>query len=80
MMAPHYERARLLGEAIDQAKYILRDPIDSIVVRGDTVEVIAGTMKLVGSYGYGSARDPNGGAIKPGSGSWWVSFGKPEAI
>jgi hypothetical protein len=73
MRAPHYERQSLLAEALDQATDTLMEPVDSIVVKGDQIEVIAGSLRLAGPYGYA-------GGVGPGSGYWWVEFGEPETV
>ena len=73
MMAPHYERARVLHTALEQAVHLLNEPIDEIVVDGGTIRVRAGRKTITGTYGYSNAHDADGNAM-PGSGNWWVAF------
>jgi hypothetical protein len=71
MMAPHHERARLLGEAIAQANSVLAEPIDRIEVTPEKIHVWARGKHLAMTYGYANAYGDKGEAM-PGSGHWWV--------
>jgi hypothetical protein len=73
VMAPHYERARVLQIVIEQAVYILDDPIEEIVINEGKVRVRAGAKTITGTYGYANTYD-NEGSPMPGSGNWWVKF------
>ena len=71
MMAPHYERARMLAVAIDRATAELGEPIDRIEVTARKVLVWAGRRYLSMTYGYANSYGPGGTAI-PGGGTWVV--------
>ncbi len=72
MMAPHFERARMLQAAIQTAVYELNDPIDRIEVIGGKVLAWAGNKCVVMRYGYENAYGADGSPM-PGSGSWQVT-------
>ena len=71
MMAPHYERARMLCTAIECAVHELGQPIDRIEVTSRNVVVWAGSQSLAMSYHYANSYAPDGAAM-PGSGEWVV--------
>lgn len=73
MMAPQYERARVLSIALDEAVSLLDDPIDEIAIEGNRIRVRAGGKEITGTYGYNNALD-TGGSPMAGSGRWWVKF------
>jgi hypothetical protein len=75
MMAPHYERLRVLHEALDCAGRHLDDPIHRIEVKGNQVLFWAGAQTFAVSFEYLNAYDPKGGPM-PGSGRWHVTPGK----
>jgi hypothetical protein len=67
-MAPHFERARLLGAAIEIATYELREPIDRIEVSELRIFVWAGKKTISMKY-------HNAGSYRPdvlGGGDWVV--------
>jgi hypothetical protein len=78
MMAPKFERLRVLGEAIQAAAYELDDPIDQVTVAGDRIVVAARGRRVELSYGYQNAYGENGSAM-PGSGHWSVAIVHAEA-
>jgi hypothetical protein len=57
MMAPWYERAKLLYAAIDKASFALKRSIDRVVVVGNQIHFQAGTKKLAIAYRYVSRED-----------------------
>jgi hypothetical protein len=69
MMAPKYERARMLEAAIHTAVYELDDPIDRIEVEGGRVVAWAGSRRLSMRYAYVGGADGEGRPM-PGSGHW----------
>ncbi len=71
MMAPQYERARLLCTAINEAASELLERIDRVEVARDHVLIEAGTRRLAYRYYYANAYAPDGSAM-PGSGRWVV--------
>jgi hypothetical protein len=71
MMAPHFERARMLQIAIEAACHELDEPIDRIEVTGRRVLVWAGAKQVALSYSYANAYD-RAGIPMPGSGNWVV--------
>ena len=72
-MAPKFERARVLAEAIEIGAHKLEDPIDKVTVSGNRISVFAGRECLELSYAYYNAYSEDGG-VKPGSGHWSVSI------
>jgi hypothetical protein len=78
MMAPKYERGRMLEQALQLAIYELADPIDRIEVIGGQVVAWAGGRRLKMSFGYEASYGERGEPM-PGSGTWrvWVD-GKPR--
>lgn len=77
MMAPHYERLRVLHTALEAAGAELSDPIDRIEVRGGEVLFWTCSEHLAVSYDYANRYDERGSAM-PGSGSWVVRPGKVQ--
>jgi hypothetical protein len=75
MMAPKFERARVLGEAIGVAATTLADPIDKMKVSDEKILIFAGRERLELSYAYHNAYAPDG-SVMPGSGHWSVSIVK----
>jgi hypothetical protein len=73
MMAPKFERARVLAEALEIGAHELDDPIDKMTVSASRISVFAGRACLELSYAYHNAYAENGG-VKPGSGHWSVSI------
>jgi hypothetical protein len=71
MMAPHYERARMLHAAIDVAAFELSEPIERVEVSGGRVFAWAGRKRLAMRYYHEDRRDSHGSAM-PGSGQWVV--------
>jgi hypothetical protein len=69
MMAPKYERARMLEAAIQAAVHELDDPIDRIEVGGGRVTAWAGSKSMAVRYGYVNATDGSGIPM-PGAGHW----------
>ena len=69
MMAPKYERARMLDAAIQTAVHELDEPIDKIEVVGGRVVAWAGSKSVTMRYGYAGGRD-EAGIPMPGSGHW----------
>jgi hypothetical protein len=69
MMAPHYERARMLCTAINHVAAELSDPIDRIEVVFDRVVITAGRRRLTLRYHYQNSHAADGSAM-PGSGHW----------
>jgi hypothetical protein len=74
MMAPRYERLRVLHEALDCAGRHLDDPIHRIEVKEDQVLFWAGAQTFAVRYEYRNAYDRRGAAM-PGSGRWQVTPG-----
>ena len=72
MMAPHYERASVLHEAIELAVGELQEPICRIVVSRGTIACCGSTKRVVASFDYQNAYSPEGSPM-PGSGSWQLS-------
>ncbi len=68
-MAPRYERARLLGVAIEVAASELREPIDRIEFVSGQILVTAGNKHIALNYHYSGSYDPSGVPI-PGGGHW----------
>jgi hypothetical protein len=75
MMEPKFERARVLGEALDIATNALEDPIDKVQVSREKIFVFAGRERLELSYTYDNAYAQDG-SVMPGSGHWSVSIVK----
>jgi hypothetical protein len=73
MMAPKYERARVLAEALEVGVRELEDPIDNVTVSGDRISIVAGRKRLELLYTYHNAYSQNG-SVMPGSGHWSVSI------
>jgi len=71
MMAPHYERARMLCAAIHAATDELNEPIDRVEVRSRCVLLWAGNKRIALKYYYANSYDPTGGPM-PGGGHWVV--------
>ncbi len=71
MMAPQFERARLLGVAIQHATNELMEPIDRIEVGARHVVAWAGSRSLTMKYHHASSTGPDGSPM-PGSGQWLV--------
>jgi hypothetical protein len=71
MMAPQYERARMLCIAINDAASELREPIDRLEVERDHVLVSAGGRRLRFRYYYADSYGADGSPM-PGSGRWVV--------
>src|SRR5436190_10972312 len=69
MMAPHYERARILHQSIETAVQQLGEPIDLIKVTSRQVLIWAAGRQLVMRYRYVNSYDASGVAM-PGSGHW----------
>ncbi len=75
MMAPHYERLRVLHAALEAAGAELNEPIDRIEVRGGDVLFWTASEHLAVSYNYANSYDERGSPM-PGSGRWVVMPGK----
>ena len=75
MMAPKFERASVLSQALDVATNALEDPIDKVKVFREKIFVFAGRERLELSYVYDNAYSEDG-SVKPGSGHWSVSIVK----
>lgn len=75
MMAPHFERARVLALAIDQANDLLQEPIDLIRIDGSEITVAAGGLMVTGTFSYHDAYAADGSPM-PGSGHWSVELGE----
>ncbi len=73
MMAPHYERARMLCTAIERATEELAEPIDRIEVASGKVTVWAGKKRLSMRYYYANSYN-NDGAPLLGGGQWIVEL------
>lgn len=73
MMAPKFERARVLSMALDIGAQQLEDPVDRIAVGRSRIWLFAGATCLELSYAYCNAY-AEGGAVMPGSGHWSVSI------
>src|SRR5579863_1148229 len=71
MMAPKYERLRLLHLALEEGGNQLADPIDRIEVRGRFIVVAAGDEEVHMTFGYQNSYS-DGGAPVLGGGSWFV--------
>jgi hypothetical protein len=71
MMAPHYERARMLHAAIDLATLELREPIERLEVSAGRVFAWAGRRRVAMRYCHEDRSDPDG-HVMPGSGEWVV--------
>ena len=78
MMAPKFERLRVLGEAMHAAAYELDDPIDQVTVAGDRIVVAARGRRVELSYGYHNAYAEDG-SVMPGSGHWSVAIVHADA-
>jgi hypothetical protein len=68
-MAPHYERARVLHDAIEIAVEHLQEPIRRVVVSRGTVTCWGSTMRITMGFYYQNAYSAEGDPM-PGSGSW----------
>jgi hypothetical protein len=75
MMAPKYQRASVLHNAIESACAELEEPIDKIEVIAGDVLFWAGSQRVRVTYHYMQTYDSNG-APAPGSGTWAMSVGK----
>ena len=73
MMAPHYERARMLCAAVQRATEELAEPIDRIEVASGKVTVWAGKKRLSMRYYYANSYN-NDGAPLLGGGQWIVEL------
>ncbi len=71
MMAPQYERARMLCTAINYAAAELLEPINRLKVERDHVLIFAGDKRLTLRYSYANNYDHMGVAM-PGGGHWVV--------
>jgi hypothetical protein len=69
MMAPQFERARMLCTAINTATYELMEPVDRVEVSRSTVVVWAGAKQVTLKVWYANSYDERGHGI-PGGGSW----------
>ena len=81
-MAPHYERRRLLGVAIERATEELQAPIDRIEVAARRIRCRAGSKTVTLSYDYaqGGAQDSHGNfTVNVGSGEWCVEVVRSPA-
>lgn len=76
MMAPHYERARMLFLAVETATRKLGEPIDGIEVTSNTVLVWAGRKRLAMKYYYADSYGPDGVGM-PGGGQWVIKTDRP---
>ena len=74
-MAPKYERARVLHNAIESVCAELGEPIDKIEVIGGDVLFWAGGQRVRVTYHYMQTYDSRG-VPAPGSGTWTMSVGK----
>jgi hypothetical protein len=72
MKAPKYERAELIGAAMQEALDEFDEPIEKIEFVLGKIIVSTRTRSLVLNYSYKSSCDPDGVPM-PGSGSWNVS-------
>jgi len=79
MMAPHFERARMLAVALQTASMELADPIDRIEVIGARVLVWAGKTCLAMTYYYADIYNPRGEPLL-GGGSWVVQPEGPPRV
>jgi hypothetical protein len=75
-MAPHYERARMLHAAIDEATQELDAPIDRVEVAAGRVFASAGGKRVSFRYYYANGRGPDG-SVMPGGGRWVVEKATP---
>jgi hypothetical protein len=73
MMAPKFERARVLAEALQIGAHELEDPIDQVRISGNRISVSAGRKHIKLSYAYHNAYSQNG-SVMPGGGHWSVSI------
>jgi hypothetical protein len=64
MMAPRFERARLLYAAIDKASLSLKKSIDRLELAGNQILFQAGTKKLTITYRYVDNRMPGPGSFQ----------------
>jgi hypothetical protein len=71
MMAPHFERARVLHTAIQTATYELDEPIDRLEVTELRIFVWAGKKVIAMKYRYADSYGPDGVGM-PGAGEWVV--------
>jgi hypothetical protein len=69
MMAPQFERARMLCTAINTATYELMEPVDRVEVGHSAVIVWAGAKQVTLKVWYANSYDERGQGI-PGGGSW----------
>jgi hypothetical protein len=79
MMEPRFERARVLGQAIDVAAHTLVDPIEKIILSDQAIFVFAGRERLELSYAYYDAYTQDG-SVMPGSGHWSVQLVKSTKL
>ena len=79
MMAPQFERARMLSAAIDRAIAELADPIERIEVELSNVFVWAGTKRLTMSYSYANSYSRDGAPLL-GGGRWVVEVVEVEDL
>jgi hypothetical protein len=86
MMAPEFERMRLLGVMIERATSVLKAPLTKIEVSGNEIICWAGSRRHTMRYGYangyawapGDSDEQAPSAIAVGSCSWWVES-KPDS-
>jgi hypothetical protein len=69
MMAPQFERARMLCTAINTATYELMEPVDRVEVGRSNVVIWAGAKQVTLKVWYADSYDERGHGI-PGGGSW----------
>jgi hypothetical protein len=79
MMAPQYERARVLHEAIETSVQQLGEPIDRIKVTPQRVLIWAAGRRLVMNYRYLNSYDASGAAML-GGGRWIVECAEPTQL
>jgi hypothetical protein len=78
MMAPHYERARILHAAIETAVQQLSEPIDLIKVTPRQVLIWAAGRQLAMRYHYANSYDASGTAML--GGGHWVLEPEPTRL